>query len=95
MERPIQDASTHSDLTHFNDEGRARMVDVSDKSETERVACAAGTVHLNEDTLRRIEEGRIGKGKLIQPIAMEEGLGFAIREGGRTVGSGRVTKVIK
>jgi elongation factor Tu len=33
--------------------------------------------------------------ELIQPIAMEEGLGFAIREGGRTVGSGRVTKIIK
>jgi elongation factor Tu len=32
---------------------------------------------------------------LIQPIAMEEGLGFAIREGGRTVGSGRVTKIVK
>lgn len=32
---------------------------------------------------------------LIQPIAMEEGLGFAIREGGRTVGSGRVTKINK
>jgi len=33
--------------------------------------------------------------KLIQPIAMEEGLLFAIREGGRTVGSGRVVKIIK
>ena len=33
--------------------------------------------------------------ELIQPIAMEEGLGFAIREGGRTVGSGRVTKITK
>ncbi|RSN54923.1 MULTISPECIES: elongation factor Tu [Actinomadura] len=33
--------------------------------------------------------------ELIQPVAMEEGLKFAIREGGRTVGSGRVTKVIK
>ncbi|GAA1498285.1 MULTISPECIES: elongation factor Tu [Paeniglutamicibacter] len=32
---------------------------------------------------------------LIQPIAMEEGLGFAIREGGRTVGSGKVTKITK
>jgi elongation factor Tu len=32
--------------------------------------------------------------KLIQPIAMEEGLRFAIREGGRTVGAGRVTKII-
>ena len=33
--------------------------------------------------------------ELIQPIAMEEGLRFAIREGGRTVGAGRVTKVLK
>ena len=32
--------------------------------------------------------------KLIQPIAMDEGLRFAIREGGRTVGAGRVTKII-
>ena len=35
------------------------------------------------------------KGELIHPIAMEEGLRFAIREGGRTVGSGRVTKILK
>ncbi|MDR2957803.1 MAG: elongation factor Tu, partial [Coriobacteriales bacterium] len=35
------------------------------------------------------------RGELINPIAMEEGLRFAIREGGRTVGSGRVTKIIK
>jgi elongation factor Tu len=33
--------------------------------------------------------------ELIQPIAMEEGLGFAIREGGRTVGAGKVTKIVK
>ena len=33
--------------------------------------------------------------QLIQPIAMEPGLGFAIREGGRTVGSGRVTNILK
>jgi elongation factor Tu len=33
--------------------------------------------------------------QLIQPIAMEEGLKFAIREGGRTVGAGRVTKILK
>jgi elongation factor Tu len=33
--------------------------------------------------------------QLIQPIAMEEELKFAIREGGRTVGAGRVTKIIK
>ena len=34
-------------------------------------------------------------GELIHPIAMEEGLKFAIREGGRTVGSGRVTKILE
>ncbi|HET7560281.1 MAG TPA: elongation factor Tu, partial [Limnochordia bacterium] len=33
-------------------------------------------------------------GKLISPIAMEEGLRFAIREGGRTVGAGVVTKIL-
>ena len=33
--------------------------------------------------------------ELIVPIAMEEGLRFAIREGGRTVGAGRVVKIIK
>jgi elongation factor Tu len=33
--------------------------------------------------------------ELIHPIAMEEGLRFAIREGGRTVGAGRVTTIIK
>jgi elongation factor Tu len=33
--------------------------------------------------------------ELIQPIAMEEGLRFAIREGGRTVGAGTVEKIIK
>jgi elongation factor Tu len=33
--------------------------------------------------------------ELIQPIAMEEGLRFAIREGGRTVGAGTVTTILK
>jgi elongation factor Tu len=33
--------------------------------------------------------------ELIQPIAMDEGLRFAVREGGRTVGAGVVTKVVK
>ncbi|MDX1671193.1 MAG: elongation factor Tu, partial [Balneolaceae bacterium] len=32
--------------------------------------------------------------KLIQPVAMEEGLRFAIREGGRTVGAGVVSKIL-
>jgi elongation factor Tu len=35
------------------------------------------------------------KVELIQPIAMDEGLRFAIREGGRTVGAGVVSKILK
>jgi elongation factor Tu len=35
------------------------------------------------------------KARLIVPIAMEEGLRFAVREGGRTVGAGVVTKIIE
>ena len=35
------------------------------------------------------------KGEILYPIAMEEGLRFAVREGGRTVGAGVVTKIIE
>src|SRR5687768_6130308 len=40
-------------------------------------------------------DNTVMKVELIQPIAMDEGLRFAIREGGRTVGAGRVTKILK
>ena len=40
-------------------------------------------------------DNAVMKIELIQPIAMDEGLRFAIREGGRTVGAGAVTKIIK
>ncbi|GAA1552423.1 elongation factor Tu [Actinomadura kijaniata] len=61
-----------------------------------RTTDVTGVVHLPEgvemvmpgdNTEMRVE--------LIQPVAMEEGLKFAIREGGRTVGAGRVTKILK
>jgi len=61
-----------------------------------RTTDVTGTVHLPEGTEMVMPgdntEMRV---ELIQPIAMEEGLRFAIREGGRTVGAGRVTKIIK
>ncbi|HAX46002.1 MAG TPA: cyclic pyranopterin monophosphate synthase MoaC, partial [Nitrospina sp.] len=44
-------------LTHFNEEGRARMVDVGAKNITERVAVATGKVHLQPETMRLIKEG--------------------------------------
>ena len=55
-----------------------------------------GVVHLPEGTEMVMPgDNTEMKVELIQPIAMEDGLKFAIREGGRTVGSGRVTKIIK
>src|SRR6266536_2124960 len=61
-----------------------------------RTTDVTGVVHLPEGTEMVMPgdntEMRV---ELIQPIAMEEGLRFAIREGGRTVGAGRVIKIIK
>ncbi|WP_219833936.1 cyclic pyranopterin monophosphate synthase MoaC [Paenibacillus sp. R14(2021)] len=53
------------DLTHFNDQGRARMVDVSDKEITARIAVARTTVTMAEETLARIKAGTIGKGDVL------------------------------
>lgn len=52
-------------LTHFNEQGRARMVDVSDKPVTARVAVAQGQVEMLADTLLRIREGTISKGDVL------------------------------
>src|SRR5499427_8921181 len=61
-----------------------------------RTTDVTGVVHLPEGTEMVLPgDNTEMKVDLIQPIAMEEGLRFAIREGGRTVGAGRVTKVIK
>ncbi len=49
-------------LTHLDDQGHARMVDVSAKSETAREAVAAGEVHMRPETLRLIVEGGLPKG---------------------------------
>ncbi len=52
-------------LTHFNPQGRARMVDVSPKAVTERVAVATGRVYMKPETLRRIQERKIAKGDVL------------------------------
>jgi cyclic pyranopterin phosphate synthase len=54
-----------SRLTHFDDAGRARMVDVGDKAETHRVAIAGGRVRMQPETLRVIVEGRASKGDVL------------------------------
>lgn len=53
------------ELTHFDEQGRARMVDVSDKVETARVAIARGRVDMRPETLERIKSGQIAKGDVL------------------------------
>jgi elongation factor Tu len=61
-----------------------------------RTTDVTGTVELPEGTEMCMPgDNTLMKVTLIHPIAMDEGLRFAIREGGRTVGAGRVTKIIK
>ena len=52
-------------LTHFNKEGRARMVDVGGKTISERVAIASGQVYLKSETMHLIKEGNIKKGDVL------------------------------
>ncbi len=54
-----------NDLTHFNTEGRARMVDVTEKKDTQRTAVARGTIYMQSETFRRIREGKIAKGDVL------------------------------
>lgn len=49
-------------LTHFDEEGRSRMVDVTDKNDTFRVAVASGKVFMKPETLKRILDKEIEKG---------------------------------
>ncbi len=61
------------ELTHFNEQGRARMVDVSEKAQTFRVARAEATVRMAKTTMDKIKEGAIGKGDV---LAVAQGAGI-------------------
>jgi cyclic pyranopterin monophosphate synthase len=54
-----------SELTHFDDQGRAHMVDVGSKSDTKRRAVARGEVRMQPETLKLIEAGEAGKGDVL------------------------------
>ena len=54
-----------AELTHFDAKGKSRMVDVSDKDETERVAVAASSVVMAPDTMKLITEGGVKKGDVL------------------------------
>jgi len=49
-------------LSHIDEEGRARMVDVSEKEITTRVAVARGSIHMRPETLSLIRQGKVEKG---------------------------------
>ena len=53
------------DFTHFNDDGKARMVNVGEKTSTRRTAAAAGRVLVNEHTFRLIRSGGMKKGDVL------------------------------
>ncbi len=52
-------------LTHFDAQGQAHMVDVSDKAVTDRVAVAAGHIKMMQETFNLISEGRAKKGDVL------------------------------
>lgn len=52
-------------LTHLDQNGRADMVDVGDKPDSERTATAAGSVYMQPETLRLIQEGALKKGDVL------------------------------
>ena len=54
-----------SELTHFNEFGRAKMVDISEKNDTVRTAVAAGRVLMSHETLELIKQGDINKGDVL------------------------------
>lgn len=54
-----------TNFTHFNEDGRARMVDVSEKAATVRTATASGRIKVAPATLAKIREGAIAKGDVL------------------------------
>ncbi len=56
---------TSNKLTHIDETGAARMVDVSEKAITRRIARAGGTVRLNAETLRAVIDNQVKKGDVL------------------------------
>ena len=69
---------TESPLSHFDHQGRARMVDVGDKSPTSRRARASGRILINANTFKLIESGQLPKGSPFE-IARYAGIAAAKR----------------
>jgi cyclic pyranopterin phosphate synthase len=87
--------ATMSDLTHFDETGASRMVDVGDKPVTRRIARASGRVHMAAETLTRIR-GECVDGSLREPMPAD---GTATRPSGTpkpaTLAKGDVLEVAR
>ncbi len=57
------------ELTHFDEEGRSRMVDVTDKGETVREAIAAGYIKMKPETMDMLIKGEMAKGRNVFEVA--------------------------
>ena len=66
------------ELTHFNKQGRARMVDVTEKAVTHRRAVAAGEIHVSPETMAHIKNGTMKKGDVLA-VAQVAGIQAAKR----------------
>lgn len=74
----MDSASEHGKMTHFNEQGRAKMVDISGKTVTVRTAVAVTKVSMMPSTLLAIKEGRVGKGDVLA-VAQVAGIQAAKR----------------
>jgi cyclic pyranopterin monophosphate synthase len=75
---PVIICPMSNSLTHLDESGRARMVDVGAKPDTERVAVARGEVHMRPETLALIQAGALKKGDVLS-VAQIAGLMAAKR----------------
>lgn len=66
------------EFTHFNNEGHAKMVDVTDKDSTNRCAIAVGSIYMNSETVKAIVGGTVKKGDVLS-VAQVAGIMAAKR----------------
>jgi cyclic pyranopterin phosphate synthase len=77
---PIGPQAIMSELTHFDEHGASRMVDVGDKEVTVRLARASGRVHMNRSTLALVRDRKLSKGDVLE-VARLAGIMAAKRTG--------------
>jgi cyclic pyranopterin monophosphate synthase len=61
----MSEPHSKSTLSHVDERGRARMVDVGEKAVTQRIATARGAVHMKPETAKQIADGSVAKGDVI------------------------------